>query len=419
VLVAVTLLWLPGSRGSAAFAQVLENVKKASTVAFICKQKIGDTPAYEQKYYGQGDSVHVDGEGGNSVQISNMKTGESLSINHAQKTAVKFKYERGPDAPMTSPMESITSITEKDATLVGEVELDGKKARLYHLTSIGPTKLGAADKAKIWVDVTNGLPIRIELQLVGPEGKKASCVFENFEWNVPLKPELFALEAPEGYTVTHGAPVKLMPVKPAVLAFTQVVENMKKATSVTFVSMRSDRPPSDRETKWYLIDGLERIETADKKKVSITSAKEKAMLRLDSDKKTAQLRQLTDPQAAVSPMDDLLNLTEDDAELVEATELDGRKVRLYRLKRVVFPRFGLGTGKAASGDKKVNARIWVDDETNLPVRIALESISARNQTDQSVVLEKFNWNEKLDSKLFNLDVPSGFKLLEAKPKTAP
>lgn len=400
------------------FAQVLRNMKNAISVAFTCKQKIGDTPQYEQKYYYQGDQIHVEGEEGKSVQIANMRSGEGLKINHAQKIAVKIKYELGSDAPAMSPLESISTITEKDAVLIGEEELNGKDTRVYQLTALGPASVGVADSAKIWVDAITGLPVRTEIVLVSPDGRKASSIFENFQWNVPLKPELFSLDVPKGYALTEGVPVKVVAVKPALLAFTQVVENIRKATSVTFVSLRSDRPAADREARWYLTDGLERIETADKQKVSITNAAKKVMLRLNINKKTAQVRELTDPQAAVNPIEDLLKLTNEDTELIEVVELDGRKVRVYRLKRIVFPRFGLAAEKAARDDEEVNARVWVDDENNLPVRIVLELVTSGKQIKQSVVLEKFEWNKKLDTKLFELDIPQGFKLQEAKPKKA-
>jgi outer membrane lipoprotein-sorting protein len=241
--------------------------------------------------------------------------------------------------------------------------------------------------------------------------RKSQDIYENFVWNEPIAAELFSLEAPQGFKLANEIAGD-SPLPP----FIQMLENIKKATSVTFLGVRSDRAPADRETKWYLIDGFERIETADQKRVSVTDYKQKSMVRLDSEKKTAQVRQLTDPQAAVSPIEDLLKLTENDAELIETTDLNGKPVRVYRLKRIEFPRFGLTAKKAVGAKQKnVQAKVWVDTETSLPVRIVLESISVDNQVEQSVVLEKFTWNEKLDPKLFTLDIPAGFNVLKTKP----
>jgi outer membrane lipoprotein-sorting protein len=202
-------------------------------------------------------------------------------------------------------------------------------------------------------------------------------------------------------------------------AFAQVLENVKKATSVTYTLKRKENPPQGRdpaesETKWYFIDGFERVETTDNKNRSITDYKQKQNLKLDFEKKTARLRQISDAQAALSPMDDLRKLAESQAELLETTELDGKKVRVYRLKQVVFPRFAIGPGN--KNDKNVDARVWVDAETNLPVRFSLD-VDGRTQ-QVSVVFEKFTWNEQLDPKLFNLDIPEGFKLIESKPPGA-
>ena len=50
--------------------------------------------------------------------------------------------------------------------------------------------------------------------------------------------------------------------------------------------------------------------------------------------------------------------------------------------------------------------VWVDPETELPVRLADEQ--------RGLILNFEDWNKEFDPKLFRLDIPEGYKLIEEK-----
>ncbi len=65
-------------------------------------------------------------------------------------------------------------------------------------------KVGEIEKeatAKVWVDVENGLPVRIEGDFVDPsDHANIHARYDQFQWNKPIDPKLFALSVPEGFT---------------------------------------------------------------------------------------------------------------------------------------------------------------------------------------------------------------------------
>lgn len=89
--------------------------------------------------------------------------------------------------------------------------LVGRKTRVYKLlrVDIGGEQhtLKEGETATLSVDAESGLPVRLEAELLPPGGDgktKSSVVMGNLEWNKPLDPSLFKLEAPEGFKVIDG-----------------------------------------------------------------------------------------------------------------------------------------------------------------------------------------------------------------------
>jgi hypothetical protein len=53
--------------------------------------------------------------------------------------------------------------------------------------------------ARLWVDVTTELPVRMEVALnIEIAGGRMLAVYDQFEWDVPVADDLFVLEIPEG-----------------------------------------------------------------------------------------------------------------------------------------------------------------------------------------------------------------------------
>ena len=62
------------------------------------------------------------------------------------------------------------------------------------------------------------------------------------------------------------------------------------------------------------------------------------------------------------------------------------------------------------GFESTVGRLWIDIETNLPVRMEIEGI--RGATESTVITYDFNWDAELDRSIFQLNIPDDYTLLE-------
>src|SRR5262249_44846220 len=141
----------------------------------------------------------------------------------------------------------------------------------------------------------------------------------------------------------------------------------------------------------------------------IVDAKQKKALDLDYVGKTARRIPVDDRNweelAKMNVIQQLRHLTDQDAEQIGEEQFNGRRTRVYRLKKIDF--FGGGMGLVKAGD---SAKVWVDATTRLPVRIELVDLSADRKHRATRLFEEFTWNQPLDADLFKLEVPKGCAL---------
>ena len=62
------------------------------------------------------------------------------------------------------------------------------------------------------------------------------------------------------------------------------------------------------------------------------------------------------------------------------------------------------------GFESTVGRLWIDIETNLPVRMEIEGI--RGATESTVITYDFNWDAELDQSIFQPNIPDDYTLLE-------
>ena len=215
-------------------------------------------------------------------------------------------------------------------------------------------------------------------------------------------------------------------LRPTPLAFGQVVDNIKKAKSVSFVTkMPTILRGSERgvlQQKFYIQGEHYRMEIPSAQEGAdippdvpsvmlaiIADSKQKKSLQLDFVRKTAQTIELNDKRwqqiARANPIEELRKLKNDDAERTGEEEIDGRKTQVYRLKKADFIEMRLGEGDTA--------KLWVDPKSGLPVRIRVDgqTPASRGPSNKTfMIFEQFAWDEALDPNLFKLEVPKGFTL---------
>jgi outer membrane lipoprotein-sorting protein len=212
---------------------------------------------------------------------------------------------------------------------------------------------------------------------------------------------------------------------PSPLAFGQVVENIKKAKSVSFATKM---PTVIRGTqrgvvqqRFYIQGEHYRMEIpsaqegvdipADAPPVwlaIVADHKQKKSLQLDFVRKTYQFLEPNDKAwqewARANPIEELRRLKNEDAEPIGEEEIDGHKTKVYRLKKrdIVM---GLHLGEDDT------AKLWVDPKSGLPVRIRVDgqTPASRGPSDKTfMIFEQFTWDEAFDPNLFKLEVPEGF-----------
>jgi outer membrane lipoprotein-sorting protein len=209
---------------SVAFADVVKNINDAKSVTFVTKMPTvvqgTKSGVLQQKMYIQGDAYRMEIPSAQEsalapvgappivvVLIADWKEKKALLLDYTTKTAKKIAADEKTwdemAKSMADPIKQLRLLKEKDAERLGDEELDGRKTTVYRLKRtdifMGLTR-SKDETAKLWVDPKSGLPVRIA---VGDpsDTDKPFIVFEQFNWNVVLDPDLFKLEAPKGFTL--------------------------------------------------------------------------------------------------------------------------------------------------------------------------------------------------------------------------
>ena len=208
-LVATTAgaLLLLDRNATAAWAQVVENVRKARTVSFIVKQKFGDKPEFSSRMtlretvlrYEIADAL---------VLILDLNTRQEIELDTVRKVARKTSLEgRAPAEEIKSPIDRLRNLGKGEAdkvTILGDEERDGVRCKVFEIDS--PAAFPVGGKFKLWADAKTNLPIRIEVR-----DDQMSLVYESYRWDEALDDDLFRLEVPKGYLIDELSPAVVQP----------------------------------------------------------------------------------------------------------------------------------------------------------------------------------------------------------------
>ena len=217
VAFSASVVWLWDRSAVPAFAQVADNVRKATSVSCTIKTGIGAMPKFEIKYYMQGRFMRMEMPGKQeafdakmpfiTVAVFDLDGGSFTTIDFTAKAFAsgKTKVDQAMMKQFSSPVEWLSKITEKDAQRIGEEQLNGHKTEVYQLLRINfgdkDRALEEGETSKVWVDADSNLPVKIAADVFPTSDRKTKSTLtaENFVWNKPLDPALFKLEVPEGF----------------------------------------------------------------------------------------------------------------------------------------------------------------------------------------------------------------------------
>jgi hypothetical protein len=133
------------------------------------------------------------------VIIADYDTGKGLVLLPKQKVAVAIDSEKIKDQinnPMACMLDTMRCLVREGRNRSGiKVDSIGKK-EINGQTVVGFFVQGSVGNMTLWADPQTARPVRIEL---GMPAMKVRGVLSNFQYDLPLDPALFSLEAPRDY----------------------------------------------------------------------------------------------------------------------------------------------------------------------------------------------------------------------------
>lgn len=200
-IVLVVLAWLfwPGSNGAAlALSRMIDAVTSAQSARFVAVVQVEGQPQQSFKTAFLAPAKYRI-EMSKAVNISDFEAAKMLTLIPEQKQAVVFQLKNAPkDKVPDNFFESLRRLLQAQRgqlpayERLGEKTIAGRRALGFRLESpIGTLTL--------WGDPKTGHPIRIENAYTGVP--RTETVMTDFEMNVELKAELFALTIPKDFKV--------------------------------------------------------------------------------------------------------------------------------------------------------------------------------------------------------------------------
>jgi len=248
------------------------------------------------------------------------------------------------------------------------------------------------------------------------KGKKTSAIEQNI-WRIIMKSPITKLAAAAviivavilGLTFTGGPDM-------ASVAWAEVIEKVEQIPALTFdmtteisypgnktLSIQSENyVAGDYGTKSSLYMNGEvfvvKYRLPNKNLAYIIRPKDKTYMRIDlSDEQAAKGQDTDDPRTWLKMI-----LSGDYTELGR-DNINGVAVEGIECNRPEM-----------TGDENGVMRLWVDVETNLPVRIEVEKLGmeAGQMRPQKFVMENFQWDIELDESVFEPNIPPDYTLKE-------
>lgn len=190
---------------STLFAEVIENVKAASTVRFDMTTRFGQQPEQTAKWYLDGQRVRIEHFDGQLVTVLSAK---SILIDNAHKRAELLSNpERLPNN--VNLIDPLRQAAGKDAELIGEELIESQASRVYRVAQVNILGIQGDAEMLVWVDTKSDLPARIVIRDTDPK-HPSEFRAEKFVWNERLDAKLFSTEIPAGYELLkQAAPVTI------------------------------------------------------------------------------------------------------------------------------------------------------------------------------------------------------------------
>jgi hypothetical protein len=198
ILIAVFGWLLFVDRPRPAFAGVIESVRKAESVTLTNRQKIGNAPTMELKWYLQGQNMRIELPGV-FAYIFDMSQPTYLELNLIEKVAKARPSNKEAREAFANPVKQIQQARPEDAKRGDDEKLDGRMVHVYRIDKVRFLGAKGDGEMTVWVDPKTNLPVKIVINDPGDEKHGGTYLeFVGFEWNKKLDEKLFII--PEDFT---------------------------------------------------------------------------------------------------------------------------------------------------------------------------------------------------------------------------
>ncbi|WP_286234446.1 DUF2092 domain-containing protein [Thalassotalea sediminis] len=204
VTLTIFALMLLSGPPSVAFASVVQQLEKITSMRFVSEMKSFDTVFSRLKvYYREPGLVRIEnvplvegGENASSINVINANEGKGVIFFPGPKFATPFNFapEQTEGSPKEDPLYWFTAIKQYkgDVMELGEQLINNKTATGLRFTQSGT-------QVTLWIDPNTQLPIKIIVNTAMENNSAAFQMEADVEFNIALDDDLFSLEIDENY----------------------------------------------------------------------------------------------------------------------------------------------------------------------------------------------------------------------------
>jgi len=205
LLLAVGLWWMFGGHvreASAGFAEMLQNIRQAATVAFDLTCRVqGEPVSRAQVQAAYPGRTRVTWRDDGRIHIVDAAKQKILALTPATMTANLRPVTD--QADYDDPLERLRNAGDSAGQAVGTETWDNREVVVYQVEQ-GPVTL------RVWVDAEEELPVLIESKSHADDGQESVVILDNIQWNLPICESQFSLEVPAGYTEAQPSETDLV-----------------------------------------------------------------------------------------------------------------------------------------------------------------------------------------------------------------
>jgi hypothetical protein len=211
---AIILLAVTFAGGRSAFATAIEQFRNARTI--VCRVSSPTPVSAGPMSFDFDGTLYVSSEHGSRMellmngsvaQVQYMPPGGPMTMVTplARQYMIIDTTSAGP-GPETGAnpddfLRALGRLTDKASRELGRQEIDGVEAIGYEISGAA-LGLGSGDqiRSELWIDAETHLPVRYFVEMPGPTEAPLQMVFDEFQWDTPLDPDLFVPDIPADYT---------------------------------------------------------------------------------------------------------------------------------------------------------------------------------------------------------------------------